>query len=235
MSCGKKPATSLKVAATAHSATLGWTQPCSTCTVNIYRDGAKVTSGIPATVLQYIDTAVAAGETHSYQVSNVLAGAESSLSAAVSATIPGGITPPPPPPPICIALAAGCRVSVVSTANIRQAPTSNTVVPALYGIEPAGALGTVLAISPFGYTAFGVQNWVQVKFDTCVAAIPGCTGYMGNNNMTIVSAPPPPPPPPPTPLTLTCVKNVCTIGGGTSPQSGQIQITPGGPTATWSK
>jgi Malectin domain len=43
------------------------------------------------------------------------------------------------------------------------------------------------------------------------------------------------PPPPPPPITLTCVNNICTINGGVSGQTGQIQIIPGGPTASWTK
>lgn len=45
----------------------------------------------------------------------------------------------------------------------------------------------------------------------------------------------PPPPPPPPALTLTCSANVCTVGGGKSGDTGQIQIVPNGPAATWVK
>jgi hypothetical protein len=99
-------------------------------------------------------------------------------------------TPTPTPTPVPIST----RIKVTSTANIRQAPTSNTVLPGLYATEPAGALGTVLVTSPFGYPPKGVPNWVEVKFDTCVAAIPNCTGWMGSDNMTVVTTPPPPTP-----------------------------------------
>ena len=85
-----------------HSAALAWQQPIQTApevvaSTNVYRDSVKYVQGIAATVLTYTDTAVNAGETHTYALTNVdTAGVESPLSLSVTAVIPGGIVPPPP-------------------------------------------------------------------------------------------------------------------------------------------
>jgi hypothetical protein len=179
-----------------HSATLRWNP--STNRINVYKNHAKIASLLPVGTNSYVDGAVTAGQSDSYFVTAVdLTNLESLPSNMVSVVIPGGT----PPPPTCSVLAVGCRIKVTSSANIRQAPTANNVTPPQYGCpsacatEAAGALGTVMSISPFGSTGLGVPNWIQVKFDTCASTIPNCTGYMGSDNMTIVSTTPPPPPP----------------------------------------
>ena len=219
---------------------------------NVYRGAVAggpyvLLNPAPLAVPDYQDVTATQGATVFYVMTGVLGGAESLFSAEVSAAIPG--TPPPPPPPApppppppatCTAIAVGCRIKVTATANIRHAPTSATALPALYGTEPAGALGTVLAISPFGYAPFGVPHWVQVQFDTCSAAIPGCIGWMGSDNMTVVNTAPPPPPPPPPPPTLkmtctpavnanTCVITTTNIAAGTA---FSVTFTEGGLSAT---
>jgi hypothetical protein len=134
----------------------------------------------------------------------------------------GGTAPLPPPPPPPSGPQVGNRISVISTANIR-ATAVNGGFGTLLGTEPTGAQGTVTMTSTAavpGVTA----TWTQVKFDSCATTIPNCTGWMGSNNMTVVTTPPPPPPVPT--LTLTCVNLVCTftqtnIASGTSfPVSG---------------
>ncbi len=133
---------------------------------------------------------------------------------------------------------SGDRVKVKSTANVRStAPVSGlgtlmgTMSPPPAGATSGMGIGTVTAVPQVPNT--GGWIWVQVKFDACTGTTliaANCTGYVGSDNLALVSTPPPPPP-----LTLTCVNNVCTIGGGTSGQTGQIQIIPGGPTATWKR
>jgi hypothetical protein len=73
---------------------------------------------------------------------------------------------------------------------------------------------------------------ISVAVTTTIKAIAVETGYtnsvVSSGIYTISIAPPPA-------LTLTCTANVCTVGGGISGQTGQIQIIPSGPTATWVK
>jgi hypothetical protein len=195
----------------AHSVLLSWTASTSANVIgyNVYRGSAPgneiaITPPLVAGT-SYTDGTVQAGQTYYYVVTAMNSSMITSVfSNEVKAVIPAGVTPPPPPPPTCATLAVGCRISVKTTANIRQAPTSSTTLPALYGTEPTGALGTVLAISPFGYAAFGVPNWLEIQYDTCVAAIPGCLGWQGSDNVVLVATPPPPPPPPPPSMTTTC-------------------------------
>jgi len=200
-------------------------------TYNFYR-GASSTGPFvllnPAPLLtpNFTDTTAPAGTTVWYTITGVLDIRESPFAPAISAVIPSDV-----PPATCPPLAVGCRIRVNATANIRHAPTSSTTLPALYGTEPTGALGTVLAISPFGYAPFGVPNWVQVKFDTCSSSIPQCTGWMGSDNMTIVTTPPPPPPPQPT-LNMSCTP----VSGGNTCVITTTNIPAGAPfTATFSE
>lgn len=174
-----------------HSATLKWTQPTQpsglvVSNVTVQKNGVTVTT-IPVTTLSYIDLSVSANQAYSYVVTNNFTnGAFASVSA--SATIPPDV-PPPPQCPTCPVM--GQRIKVISVANIRAtavASTNPSQWGAILDTEPANALGTVVSTpSPANGTFF----WIQVKFDTCVATIPNCTGWMGSDNMTIVTTPPP--------------------------------------------
>jgi hypothetical protein len=133
--------------------------------------------------------------------------------------------------------AVGNRIAVIQGANIRATAVNNGA-GALLGVEPTGATGTVLVVSPYGDSGFTVPNWVQVKFDSCTGAVliaDGCTGWMGSNNM-VLSTTPPPPPPVPT-LTETCVNTttsrVCTYTETNQPGASLTSVgTAGGTTAT---
>lgn len=153
----------------------------------------------PSPILTYTDTAVTLGTTYFYVATATLGTAESGYSNEVSAVVP--VNPPPPPPPPLGPAKIGDRIKVNSTANIRAVALANGYGTPLYGTEPTGALGTVIG-GPVA-TTLGFP-WVQVKFDTCIAAIPNCTGWMGGDNMTVVTTPPPPPPPPSPTMSTTC-------------------------------
>lgn len=202
----------LKPRATAHSVTLSWTASSTPgVSYNIYRGAAKIAN---VSAVTYVDGTVAAATTYTYSVSSLcvtcvapITGESSHLN-TVSITTPTDV--PPPPPPSCTAIAVNCRIKVTSTANIRTTPVSATVLPAMIGSEPAGALGTILAVDTFGYAPLGSFKWVEVKFDTCSSSIPSCTGWMGSDNMTVVGTVIPPPPPTPT-VIFTCIPTLNTL------------------------
>lgn len=215
---------SLSVAHAQHSATLNWTAPAvvtgvAYTAVNVLRGPATTgpftsLATFAPTVVTFTDTTVAAGQTYFY-VLNSVAGTQTSVnSTAIVAAIPAAGLP-----------IVGDRIKVTAGANIRAtAPASG--FGTLLGAEPAGALGTVVS-APVA-TTLGF-SWVQVKFDTCVATIPNCTGYMGSDNLTIIITPPPPPTPV---LTVNCVGLVCTITGTNFPAATaySVSVSAGGKT-----
>lgn len=209
----------VKATATVHSVTLTWTASKTTgVTYNVYRAGALLGN---VKVLTYVDSTVAAGSTYTYYISSLCVSCPTGITGESTKSSVTATTPPDLPPPV---FAVGARVQTSNVANVRAtAPTSG--YGTLLGTVPAASAGTVTSgaqvPSTLGWT------WIQVKFDTCPSTIPGCTGYVGSDNLILVTAPPP--------LTLTCAANVCTVGGGVSGQTGSIQIIPGGPTATWKK
>lgn len=83
------------------------------------------------------------------------------------------------------------RIKVNALANVRSTAVNNGF-GALLGTEPAGALGTVAAVSSAAIPNSSAV-WIQVKFDSCSASIPNCTGWMGSDNMTVVTTPAPTP------------------------------------------
>lgn len=212
----------LRPKATAHSVTLTWTASTTPgVSYNIYRGAAKLAN---VAVLTYVDNTVASATTYTYSVSSLcvtciapITGESSHLN-TVSVTTPTDVVIPPPS---CTAIAVNCRIKVTSTANIRTTPVSATVLPAMIGSEPTSALGTVLAISPFGYAPLGSFKWIEVKFDTCSSSIPSCTGWMGSDNMTVVGTIIPPPPPP-TPTVIF----ICTPALNTLACTGKLTAVP---------
>lgn len=175
-----------------HSATITWDQPTQSDVVsstNIYRDSTML-ANVPVVTLEYVDSAVNAGEMHTYALSNVdSTGVEGALSVPpITVTIPGSA----PPPPTCTTITVGCRISVNSTANIRATAPNNSF-GALLGTEPGGALGTVTIVSTATIPNCSGCVWIQVHFDTCTGAAlvaAKCQGYMGSNNMTLVNTAP---------------------------------------------
>jgi fibronectin type 3 domain-containing protein len=128
--------------------------------------------------------------------------------------------------------AVGNRISVLTVANIRATSVAGGF-GTLLGTEPAGALGTVVAIGAVGVAGTNGYTWIQILFDSCSTSIPNCTGWMGSNNMTIVTTPPPPVPT----LTETCVNTtttrVCTYTETNQPGVSLTSTgTAGGKTAT---
>lgn len=177
-----------------HSVDVKWTaSPTANVTYNFKR---STTSGsgyitLVATLvgLESIDSNVSAGSTYFYVISAVDAlGNESANSTEASATIPGATPPPPPPPPT--GPQVGNRIKTLSTANIRATAVNNGF-GTLYATEPAAALGTVMAVSTAAVPNVTGAVWIQVKFDSCAAAIPNCLGWMGSDNMTVVTTLPP--------------------------------------------
>lgn len=216
VSCNKKPTSKLKATAGQHSVSLGWTaSPTLGVSYNIRRNGAVVATTAMTT---YTDGSLPGSSTFQYQVSAFYVSCpavpcESDPSNTVSATTLAD-SPLPPPPPTPSGFNSGDRVKTKLTANVRgTAPASG--LGTLLGTVPAGSLGTVGTATQVANS--GGWTWVQVKFDSCAAAIPGCTGYVGSDNLTVVTTPPPPPPPPPpTPtLKITCTPlvngNTCII------------------------
>jgi hypothetical protein len=129
---------------------------------------------------------------------------------------------------------AGDRVKTLQTANVRStAPVSG--LGTLLGTVPKGSLGTVGTAAQVPNT--GGWIWVQVKFDVCAGAAliaANCTGYVGSDNLVLVT-----PVPPPTPtLTLTCTPTANTItciGKTTNVPAGSpytVNATVGGLNAT---
>lgn len=143
------------------------------------------------------DNTVLNGTTYTYEATafNTTPPNDESLpSPTVTASIPS--TPPPP-----AGFPVGARVKTNSAANVRgTAPASG--VGTLLGQVPAGALGTVT--SGTQVVNSGGWTWIQVKFDTCSASIPNCTGYVGSDNLTVVTTPPPPT----ATLTMVCTPTV---------------------------
>lgn len=223
-----------------HSTTVKWDAVPVAVSYNVYR--RTVTTGYSTRysavtgVLTYKDTVVVNGATYFYVVTAVDAGnVESLYSNEVTAVIPPDVVVPPPPPlppppppvPVPAPIQSGNRIKVIATANIRATAVNNGF-GTLLGTEPTDALGTVIAVS--SATIPGVTAvWVQVKFDSCTASIPQCTGWMGSNNMTVVATPPPPPPPPL--LTESCVPGVtvnttvCTYSHTNFPPGSTLQST----------
>lgn len=209
----------LKAKATPNSVTLTWlASTTSGVSYNVYR-GATLLSNVKT--LTYIDTTVLPATTYSYSLTALCVtcavgiSGESPHSISVTVTTPGAVTPPS-----CTAVAVNCRIKVTSAANIRMTPVSATVLPAVLGQEPAGALGTVLAVLPFGYAPLGSFNWIQVKFDSCSGSIPNCIGWMGSDNMTVIGTVIPPPTPTviftctPTLNTITCTGKLTAVPVG---------------------
>jgi len=112
----------------------------------------------------------------------------------------------------------GDRVKTMTTANVRgTAPPSG--LGTLLGTVPAGSLGTVQPATQVPNT--GGWIWVQVKFDTCSASIPNCTGYVGSDNLILVTPVPPPTPTlhwtcTPTLNTVTCVATTSGVPAGSA-------------------
>lgn len=201
-----------------HRATLsGCIDPQAT-NYNFYRVGVLLnTSPLPS--CDYVDSTVKDGTTYTYTARGVDAtGTESADSNVVTAVIPATVPPPPTGPQV------GNRIKVIATANIRATAVNNGF-GTLYTTEPTGALGTVTATSTAmipGVTA----TWIQVKFDSCSVLIPNCTGWMGSDNMTIVTTPPPPPPPT---LKVSCTGLVCTVIETNNPTGTQFPVSVTGP------
>jgi len=129
----------------------------------------------------------------------VTATSQADTTKAASATVAVTAPPPPPPPPVA-PFNVGDRIQVRSNANIRAVATNNGYGTPILAVAPAGSLGTVLAVTTARLPNTTSAVWIQVDFDT--ASLP--TGFMGSDNMTVVSTPPPPPPPPPPALTIDC-------------------------------
>lgn len=201
------------VAYAQHSATVtGMASPSSTVAgYHIYRGATssnltKITTS-PLPTVNYTDSIVNAGATYYYAATAVdSGGTEGAFSNIVMAVIPGAPPPPPPPPPQS-GVKVGDRIKVNSTANIRSTAPDNGFGP-LIGSAPTNSLGTVTIVTSARIPNTTSAVWIQVDFDT--ASLP--TGYMGSDNMTVVTTPPPPPPSPT--LTESCSivsgKAVCT-------------------------
>ncbi len=208
--------------------------------------------------LQNTDQGVISGITYFYEVTSFTNATESIPSSIVSATVPG--SPPPPPPPTTVPY-----LLETSSTSLSFSGTAGGVSPAIQSLSVQDSTpcpppsGTPVCHWPF--TAQNSQSWllvspavgttsatlqISVKLTGLVAGtykdsitltvVPQAGVVLKNSPFTIpvtltVTGITPPPPK----LTLTCVNNVCTIGGGTSGQTGTIQIVPNGPTATWKK
>jgi len=156
---------------------------------------------------------------------------------AVTAVIPGDPVPPPPPPPPPPQTnlpKVGDRIRVLANANIRPAGLDNGFATPIYAVQPTNSLGVVTAVSAARVpNQSSVAVWIEIKFDSCVAAIPGCTGWMGSNNMAVVTTPPPPPPPPDPEFTYTFIIPAQTITPPpVSVQPPAITVTPPAITVT---
>jgi hypothetical protein len=101
----------LKATATAHSATLNWTQgtvpgncvpACPVTGNNVYRAASPGAEGttpyavLSSPVTTFTDTAVTGGLTYYYMVTAVNSGGESGKSNEASVTIPNAVAPNPP-------------------------------------------------------------------------------------------------------------------------------------------
>lgn len=185
----------MKATATPHSATLAWSQPAqpsgtTVAGVTVQRNSATIATLTPG-VLSYVDTAVTAGATYSYSVTNVFADSTSAASFPVTATIPPDVTPPP----ACSAPAVGCRITILSgPANVRAVALNAGFGLPIYGTEPTAAAGAIVALSTAAVTGPPAFHWIQITFDTCPWPKPAndlaCTGWVGDNNIVLASGPP---------------------------------------------
>ena len=179
----KKPG-KLTATATAHSVALAWTAPPvvtgeTYVSVLVYRGGALLTT-LPVATLAYTDTAVTAGTTYSYTLASEDSNNKISVqSAAVSATVPGGTTPPPT---TCGAGGANIASLALSTA----APSVTfTIWDNCPGAEPATVTDTATLPASSSNIKLSAASG-NTAFSETVTLVPG-TLAAGTYKATIVA------------------------------------------------
>jgi len=150
-----------------NSVTLSWTQPIQSppdplSSTSIYRDSAKLVSGIQPTVLQYVDFAVSPGQTHTYWSTNTdIVGIESAPSNSVTASIPSvtvvGVTLSPVTATIGVNTTKQFAATISGSTNTAVTWTASCGAVSAYGMYTAPGIAetcTVKATSQASTTAF---------------------------------------------------------------------------------
>lgn len=173
------PASPIRAAVTPHSVILTWgepTQPAGeiVASVCIYKDSVQILPCLAAGALTFTDTAVLAGETHTYFLTNTdTRGVMSANSPSTSVTIPGN-----PPPPITVTLAPTSAGLVTNTSQQFVATVTGSTTQTVTwtascgGISSAGLFTAPSTAGTCSVTATAVAGGTPATAIVTVTAAP---------------------------------------------------------------